>query len=551
MKLNLRVSSVHVEVAVAVIQFFGDTYGSLCAGIASDVAASAVGASNVFGTTIASSLMDRQGRKSLLITSFFGMFHCRKGVADHSSSIVANEWLNILCVCHLLLPCYRRKFFFFFGRIMDDVSTTSHALTIPPMAMMAPEPTSIPYGVKLNGPNFSLWSQVVTMFVAGRGRMGYLNGTTPQPAVTSATYSKWIMEDAIVKGWLIGAMEANVMTLFIRLPTAKNVWDAMSKTYYEGADKSILYDLSRKAMTTKQAGRSVAAYYSDLQIIWQELDHRRPIPFTQADVINTRMTEIGEDRVYLFLAGLDDVYDSIRGDILRTDPLPGPDVAFSTVRREELRRHTMMNQSDTSQMAMAVKKVGNHPITSSSLMPVGGPCTHCGSTKHVAETCFKKHGYPDWWPAHKERLQARKSGKMAMCTSMPLPASVTPSSATQPSCAPVAALPTTSVDCLTLWENTMEALNWTELFPDYIPTGPIQDTTVGEHEEGTAEATTEVVNQVQPSVSVDLDIFESPSLTSSTVPTPNSPRAVIPEASISCHQRVIEEYHLIDSHPKL
>lgn len=44
------------------------------AGIASDVAASAlVGASNVFGTVIASSLMDRQGRRSLLIISFTGM----------------------------------------------------------------------------------------------------------------------------------------------------------------------------------------------------------------------------------------------------------------------------------------------------------------------------------------------------------------------------------------------------------------------------------------------------------------------------------------------
>ncbi|KAL2329513.1 hypothetical protein Fmac_017094 [Flemingia macrophylla] len=44
------------------------------AGIASDVAASAlVGASNVFGTIVASSLMDRQGRKTLLITSFSGM----------------------------------------------------------------------------------------------------------------------------------------------------------------------------------------------------------------------------------------------------------------------------------------------------------------------------------------------------------------------------------------------------------------------------------------------------------------------------------------------
>lgn len=44
------------------------------AGITSDVAASAlVGAANVFGTVVASSLMDKQGRKKLLITSFLGM----------------------------------------------------------------------------------------------------------------------------------------------------------------------------------------------------------------------------------------------------------------------------------------------------------------------------------------------------------------------------------------------------------------------------------------------------------------------------------------------
>lgn len=44
------------------------------AGIKSDVAASAlVGASNVLGTAVASSLMDRQGRKSLLMISFAGM----------------------------------------------------------------------------------------------------------------------------------------------------------------------------------------------------------------------------------------------------------------------------------------------------------------------------------------------------------------------------------------------------------------------------------------------------------------------------------------------
>lgn len=56
----------------AVVYYSTSVFRSV--GIASDVAASAlVGASNVFGTAIASSLMDRQGRKSLLITSFAGM----------------------------------------------------------------------------------------------------------------------------------------------------------------------------------------------------------------------------------------------------------------------------------------------------------------------------------------------------------------------------------------------------------------------------------------------------------------------------------------------
>lgn len=56
----------------AVVYYSTNVFRS--AGISSDVLASAfVGAANVFGTTIASSLMDKKGRKSLLITSFTGM----------------------------------------------------------------------------------------------------------------------------------------------------------------------------------------------------------------------------------------------------------------------------------------------------------------------------------------------------------------------------------------------------------------------------------------------------------------------------------------------
>ncbi|CAL2259013.1 unnamed protein product [Prunus armeniaca] len=109
----------------------------------------------------------------------------------------------------------------FYQEAAADASSTS---TSTPVVTVVSDPTSIPYGVN----------------------------TIREPAPDAFTYDKWVMENAIVKCWLIGAMEPSVMNLFIRLPTAKNIWEAASHTYYECADRSIIYNLSRNAMETKQ-----------------------------------------------------------------------------------------------------------------------------------------------------------------------------------------------------------------------------------------------------------------------------------------------------------
>lgn len=67
----------------------------------------------------------------------------------------------------------------------------------------------------------------------------------------------------------------------------------------------------------RQAGRLLVAYYADLSALWQELDYKKPIPFTQADVILVRQQEIAEERVYIFLGRLDDIYDSIHSEIFQ------------------------------------------------------------------------------------------------------------------------------------------------------------------------------------------------------------------------------------------
>ncbi|KAH0635934.1 hypothetical protein KY290_036333 [Solanum tuberosum] len=142
-----------------------------------------------------------------------------------------------------------------------------------------------------------------------------------------------------------------------------------------------------------------------LRKIWQELDHRKPISFTQPDVVQVRQKEIEEERVYIFLAGLDDIYDRVRSDILRANPFPNPEYAFAMVRSKEQWRNTMLNNNTNSSMAMATKVsfVQNQDYHSKTHSNGEKGCTHCGNSKHAVENCFKLHGYPDWWDGLNEK----------------------------------------------------------------------------------------------------------------------------------------------------
>ncbi|RVX23894.1 hypothetical protein CK203_000396 [Vitis vinifera] len=96
--------------------------------------------------------------------------------------------------------------------------------------------------------------------------------------------------------------------------------------------------------------------------------------------------------------------------------------AYAHVRRDEIRQVVMLTGTDTTGAVMASKgvKIGQQQPPSLQLskngstgagklntnaraktQSKGGGCTHCGSMKHTRETCFKLHGYPDWWNEYK------------------------------------------------------------------------------------------------------------------------------------------------------
>jgi hypothetical protein len=85
-------------------------------------------------------------------------------------------------------------------------------------------------GIKLNGQNYELWSQIMEMFISGRDKFGLITGKIRQPILTDPTYSKWRIENAIVKGWIINPLTPDLIGNFNMFPTTKGVWDAIATT---------------------------------------------------------------------------------------------------------------------------------------------------------------------------------------------------------------------------------------------------------------------------------------------------------------------------------
>ncbi|KAL5699976.1 hypothetical protein ACHQM5_025485 [Ranunculus cassubicifolius] len=134
------------------------------------------------------------------------------------------------------------------------------------------------------------------MQIGGRKKKGYLTGRKAAHAENDPSYDDWEAEDLLVKSWLINAMIERPMAHFVQYATAKEVWDAVKRSYLDVSDSSEVYELMKKSFQSRQGGRPLAEYYNELNSIFLELDYRRPNDMTCTTDIEKLRKRTGEDR---------------------------------------------------------------------------------------------------------------------------------------------------------------------------------------------------------------------------------------------------------------
>jgi hypothetical protein len=298
----------------------------------------------------------------------------------------------------------------------------SQRVTPPAEGLISPNPID----VKMDGTNYTFWCQAVEMYVRGRDQMRHLTGVPAPPNPSDLEFHRWEVNDVIVKGWLINSLEPRLKSKYIRHPTARDVWQALATTFYDGSDEAQVFDLNRCVSRIKQGGRAIDIYYDELHGLWQEIDFRSPNPMECARDIEKFNMFIQKTRVYTLLDGLDDRLDTIRAQVVHMTPFPSLEQAYSLIRREANRQNIMMkdgNESVQNSVAMAThsykpretsagnNRFGNN-FDKSKLK-----CSHCGRTRHLKEQCFEVVGYPEWWKDRKKRQNEGSKGRSNVAAS--------------------------------------------------------------------------------------------------------------------------------------
>ena len=151
-------------------------------------------------------------------------------------------------------------------------------------------------------------------------------------------------------------MESSLISNFIRYPTAQQVWDVVAITFFDGSDTSQVYDLKRRVTRTRQDGGSIESYYNTLQGLWRKIDFRRLNSMKYSEDIQIYNSNIQEDRVYIFLDGLDDQLDKIRSDVLQIKPFPTVEQSYTHVRREDTRQAVMLSNTESTSSPILLSK---------------------------------------------------------------------------------------------------------------------------------------------------------------------------------------------------
>ncbi|XP_013632466.1 PREDICTED: uncharacterized protein LOC106337911 [Brassica oleracea var. oleracea] len=263
-----------------------------------------------------------------------------------------------------------------------------------------------------SGAEFHAWRRSVRMALNVRNKLGFIDGTIPQPSSDHRDSGAWSRCNDMVSTWLINSVSKKIGQSLLFMSTAESIWKNLM-TRFKHDDAPRIFEIEQRLSNIQQGSSDVSTYYTELVTLWEEYQNYVDLPLCTCGKCECNAALSWEklqqrSRVTKFLMGLNEAYDSTRRHILMLKPIPSIEEAFNMVaqnERQKLLRPSLNPDNVVFHASAQAQPQYSEPIDSASFAaavayrqkqpPV---CTHCDLAGHIVQKCFKLHGYP---PGHK------------------------------------------------------------------------------------------------------------------------------------------------------
>ncbi|GAU20493.1 hypothetical protein TSUD_130510 [Trifolium subterraneum] len=260
-------------------------------------------------------------------------------------------------------------------------------------------PSSVKVTPLLTGSNYHSWSRSMRRALGGKLKLEFVDGTIPVPADQfDPSFRAWNRCNMLVHSWIMNSVSESIAQSIVFMENTIDVWNDLKERFSQA-------DLIRMA-ELQQDSRSVTEFYSDLKLIWEELEIYLPMPNCSCRNRCTceamRSARANHALLYIirFLTGLNEHFAVVKSQILLMDPLPPMNKVFSLVLQHE-RQSNFSPSEDSKALLNAAKSKGSFPSKNPARI-----CTFCGKDNHIVANCFKKYGLP---PHFRKNSQANNA----------------------------------------------------------------------------------------------------------------------------------------------
>lgn len=314
----------------------------------------------------------------------------------------------------------------------DFLTNPSNALFLHP----SDNPNNVLVSTLLDGRNFGHWKRAMEVALIGKNKIGFVRGNFIRPdSSTPDSQAQWDRCDNMVLAWIMHATIKNISDSIMFSTTSHEAWKELEQRYGQ-ADGTRIFEVQRELCSIAQNNLSVADYYTEIKKLWDEYNAITVIPHCSCGLecasYKAIQNMIDNQHLMQFLVGLNDVYKTVRGNLLMMRPLPSLSQAYNVILQEEKQRGLsaashIVNQSAAFHVQVPSGQRYEHSLGSEHTALVGQQrvaynynykpkaeqnasvtagrsdrkqyfCDHCKIHGHSIQRCFKIHGYP---PGHK------------------------------------------------------------------------------------------------------------------------------------------------------